>query len=137
MVEVGDLYKLNEVLKGYDRMVLLSRYDGANRELRLTFEAGGGPEENVEATVIFDEAVNISLPSVFHNAYVTFKEMADYSEAKSLIGDPDFADDEEFLGRYRLFLILKNGVQSPYYILAHKIRGLFKGSKYYEDQIRG
>jgi hypothetical protein len=114
---------------------LLSNYDGTNRELRFTFEAGGGPEEDVSATVIFDETVIINLPSVFHNSYITFKEITDYSAAKSIIGDPDFADDEEFPARFKLYLIYKNDIESPYYILAHRIRGIFSGPKYYEDQI--
>ncbi len=96
MVEVNDLDRLNGILKEYDQMVLLNRYEGTNRELHLTYEAGGGPEENVEATVIFDEAVNISLRSVFHNSRITFKIITDYSVAKSFIGDRDFADEEEF-----------------------------------------
>jgi len=130
MVEVTDLDKLNGILKEYGQMVLLTHYEGTSRELRLTYEAGSGPEENVSATVVFDEAVNISLPSVFHNSYITYKEITSYSVAKSIIGDQDFADDEEFPAYYKLYLVLKNDIESPYYVLAHGIKGIFKGPDY-------
>ena len=136
MVEIKEFDKLNKILKDYYSMVTITRYDGDNRELRLDYAAGGGPEENVTATVIFDEAVIVSLASIFRNSRITYKEIKDYAEAKSIIKDDNFADDEEFPTYYKLYLLLKNDIPTPYYVLAHAIRGTFEGPAYYEDQIR-